>query len=141
MNLHSYQDAVMGGLLDKDADFDNLLITSVLGLCGESGEVADLLKKSRHQGVELDRDEMLDELGDVLWYLSRLLTLHDVTFDELAEMNMRKLAQRWPKFYGYLFAGSGWKARGEIDRRADHPGPGVTNADLGRLGPVREEHR
>ena len=141
MNLHTYQDAVMGGSLDEKMDDEERLITTALGIAGEAGEIADLLKKARHKGVGFDIDEMRDELGDLLWYLTRMCGLFDVSLDELAELNMRKLAVRHPTFYGYLFGGSGWSAPGVQDHRVDHPGPGVTNADLGRLGPVRSEYQ
>lgn len=41
-----------------------------LGLIGELGEIADLLKKHRYQGHDLDRDKLHEELGDLLWYVA-----------------------------------------------------------------------
>ena len=49
---------------------DNLLMNGAMGLCGESGEFMDLLKKNVFQGHELDKEHMAKELGDILWYLA-----------------------------------------------------------------------
>ncbi len=69
----------------------------VLGLCGESGECADILKKFYHQGHELDRDHMAEELGDVLWYAAELAAGLGLTLDEVAARNIAKLQKRYPE--------------------------------------------
>lgn len=69
----------------------------VLGLCGESGECADILKKYYHQGHELDRDHMAEELGDVLWYAAELAAGLGLTLDEVAARNIAKLQRRYPE--------------------------------------------
>lgn len=68
----------------------------VLGLCGEAGEVADLWKKHRHQGHPLDRLRMVDELGDVLWYIAELASGLNVTLEDIARNNVLKLQARYP---------------------------------------------
>lgn len=68
----------------------------VLGLNGEAGEVADLLKKHRFQGHELDRDKMIDEAGDVLWYVAELSGGLGVSLEEVAQRNIVKLRARYP---------------------------------------------
>lgn len=69
-----------------------------LGLCGESGEVADLIKKGLcyHDGViPPDKMELLKkELGDVLWYIANLAVDCGFTLNEVAELNVKKLADR-----------------------------------------------
>ncbi len=45
-------------------------MNGVMGLCGESGEVIDILKKHLSQGHELNKEKMAEELGDVAWYLA-----------------------------------------------------------------------
>ena len=67
-----------------------------LGLCGEAGEVAELLKKWHGHGHEYDEEKLIKELGDVLWYLSEICTLHGISLKMIAEMNYAKLLARYP---------------------------------------------
>ena len=67
-----------------------------LGLAGESGEVCDILKKYLFQGHELDREAILDELGDVLWYVVEVATGLGVTLEDVATHNIAKLKARYP---------------------------------------------
>lgn len=69
----------------------------ILGLCGETGECADLIKKYMFQEHELDKDKMVEELGDVLWYCAELATGLGVTLDEVARRNIDKLKARYPE--------------------------------------------
>ena len=68
----------------------------LLGLFGEGGECADTLKKHRHQGHEFDREHMIEELGDVLWYCAELASGLGVTLEEVAMKNIGKLRKRYP---------------------------------------------
>jgi NTP pyrophosphatase (non-canonical NTP hydrolase) len=74
-----------------------------LGLAGESGEVADLLKKHLLHGVPFDRSALVKELGDVLWYLAAIAEDHGVTLDEVAQTNVAKLRARYPE--GFVLGG------------------------------------
>ena len=69
-----------------------------LGLCGESGEVADKLKKViRDNNGELSDEVRLQvgkELGDVLWYVANLSTELGFSLEEIARMNIEKLRSR-----------------------------------------------
>ncbi len=69
-----------------------------LGLAGEAGEVANIVKKIQRDfnGVINDdiRAELKDELGDVLWYISACADELALTLDEIAEYNIEKLAKR-----------------------------------------------
>lgn len=69
-----------------------------LGLAGETGEVCEKIKKiiRDKQGVITfpDRQEIMKELGDVLWYLSALANEFDLTLDNIAEQNLIKLSDR-----------------------------------------------
>lgn len=69
-----------------------------LGLAGEAGEVANIVKKVQrdHGGVvnEDTRMKLKDELGDVLWYISACADELGLTLDEIAEFNVAKLAAR-----------------------------------------------
>jgi NTP pyrophosphatase (non-canonical NTP hydrolase) len=69
-----------------------------LGLAGEAGEVANIVKKIQrdHDGVITDeiRGKLKDELGDVLWYISACADELGLTLNEIAEFNVNKLAKR-----------------------------------------------
>ncbi len=69
-----------------------------LGLAGEAGEVANIVKKIQRdlggQITEEVRGKLKDELGDVLWYISACADELGLTLDEIAEYNVAKLAKR-----------------------------------------------
>jgi len=67
-----------------------------LGLSGEAGEFADLMKKAHGHGHELDKNKAAKELGDVLWYVSVLAKSLGFTLSEIATMNVVKLMNRYP---------------------------------------------
>lgn len=73
------------------------LLNGALGLPGEAGEVADMVKKYIFHGHELDLDELIKELGDVCWYLA--LTCHSigVSLEYVMEQNIEKLKKRYPE--------------------------------------------
>lgn len=67
-----------------------------LGLTGESGEVADAIKKTIYHGHQLDVDEIKKELGDVLHYVAGLADFLGLTLEEIAFGNIEKLKARYP---------------------------------------------
>lgn len=75
---------------------DEILLNGVMGLCGESGECVDMVKKYRFQGHELDKAHLAKELGDVAWYLA--VTAHAIGYDleTVLQMNVDKLRNRYP---------------------------------------------
>ena len=83
------------------------VVNAVLGLSGETGEVADLFKKymfhpkSKFKDEQVMKTELRKELGDILWYLSALneLMFGDSVLD-LAKDNIKKLTDRYPELYG-----------------------------------------
>ena len=72
---------------------------AILGLCEEAGEVAGVFKKSQYLGNRMDFDRITEELGDVLWYLTFLADLLGLSLEDLAKLNIKKLAQRRPALY------------------------------------------
>ena len=76
----------------------NNLEYPTLGLTGEAGEVANIVKKiQRDHGGEITdevRGKLKDELGDVLWYISACADELELTLVEIAEFNVNKLARR-----------------------------------------------
>lgn len=94
MDLNEYQAEALR-TCSKKPSTDNLHIAA-LGLCGESGEFADLIKKHLEQGHPLDREKLKKELGDVFWYLAFGAACIGMTLDEIAEANKAKLRARYP---------------------------------------------
>ena len=78
-------------------DKEMVLPILALGLAGETGEVCDKLKKHIRVGdslATLDRDGILKELGDVLWYLTSITDELDFTLDEVINRNVEKIKGR-----------------------------------------------
>lgn len=73
-----------------------MLLNGVMGLCGESGECIDMVKKHLFQGHKLDEAHLAKELGDVAWYLA--VTAHAIGYDlqTILELNVKKLRDRYP---------------------------------------------
>lgn len=63
---------------------------------GESGEVAELLKKHMFHQHPLDETKLKKEIGDVLWYTAYLAKVFDFDLNEIAELNIAKLKARYP---------------------------------------------
>lgn len=87
-----------------------MLVNSCLGLTGEAGEVADMVKKHLFQGHDIDLDKFRKELGDVRWYLEALAHWAGCTMDEIEEINILKLRARYPNG----FSASASKERKDI---------------------------
>ena len=95
MQVNEYQKAAME-TLNPALDKKDVLINSVMGLCGESGEAIDIVKKWLMQGHELDKAHLIKELGDVAWYLAEVATALDVPLEAVFQGNLDKLRQRFP---------------------------------------------
>lgn len=93
MKLNEYQDLSKRTYPNKTKEEN--LSNFALGLTGESGEVADIVKKHLHHGHELESVELLKELGDVLFYISSMCTLLGVEMEMVASMNVDKLERRY----------------------------------------------
>ena len=81
------------------ADIEKGTLMATLGLAGESGEVADLVKKSHYHGHDWDIDKLGLELGDVLWYVAILAWYLGFSLSDIAKNNIEKLEKRYPKGY------------------------------------------
>ncbi|PID31751.1 hypothetical protein CR970_04160 [Candidatus Saccharibacteria bacterium] len=79
-------------------DIDAKLMAQLLGLAGESGEILEKFKKilrdKNGQISDADRQEVIKELGDVLWYINAIAHLLDSSLEEVARLNNQKLASR-----------------------------------------------
>jgi NTP pyrophosphatase (non-canonical NTP hydrolase) len=76
-------------------DREHALTIAALGLTGEAGELADALKKHIAQGHELDLAKLIDEAGDILWYLAYFAVAAETTLSEIATRNLDKLRKRY----------------------------------------------
>ena len=95
MTGNEYQRLAMA-TLNPDLSKKDVLINSVMGLCGESGEAIDIVKKHLHQGHPLDKEKLLKELGDIAWYLAEAAYALDTPLDAVLEGNIAKLKARYP---------------------------------------------
>ena len=96
MTINEYQKLAMT-TLNPDLDKKDVLINGVMGLCGESGEVIDIVKKHLAQGHELDKEKIIKELGDVAWYMAEIATVLDVELEDVLVQNIEKLKNRYPE--------------------------------------------
>lgn len=96
MTINEYQKLAMT-TLNPELDKKDVLINGVMGLCGESGEVIDIVKKHLAQGHELDREKIIKELGDVAWYMAEIATVLDVELEDVLAQNIEKLKKRYPE--------------------------------------------
>lgn len=96
MTINEYQKLAMT-TLNPALDKKDVLINGVMGLCGESGEVIDIVKKHLAQGHELDKEKIIKELGDVAWYMAEIATVLDVELEDVLVQNIEKLKKRYPE--------------------------------------------
>lgn len=95
MEINEYQKLAMR-TLNPEIDKKELILNASMGLCGESGEIIDLVKKHLFQGHDLDDEKLIKELGDVAWYLAEAATALNVDLSEILEKNIKKLENRFP---------------------------------------------
>ena len=96
MEVNEYQKLAMT-TLNPALNKRDVLINSVMGLCGESGEAIDIVKKWMAQGHALDRERLAKELGDIAWYLAEAATALDLSLEEIFQANIEKLKKRYPE--------------------------------------------
>ncbi len=96
MTLNEYE-ALAQRTSNKALDNKGHLFNGVLGLAGEAGECADLVKKHCYQDARPIHDALIDELGDVLWYVAETAAALGVSLEEVAVRNVEKLKKRYPE--------------------------------------------
>lgn len=100
LTANDFQRAAMrtaSGMNYDSAGENGLLLNGVMGLNGEAGECIDIMKKHIFQGHELDREHMIEELGDVAWYLAVACEGIGVSLEEIMRGNIDKLKARYPE--------------------------------------------
>lgn len=96
MELDVYQNLAMRTSAlhrTSKAKLDN----AILGLCGESGELANYWKKHLYHGHELDPTKVIEELGDILWYIAQATDALGYPMRIVARNNIEKLEKRYPE--------------------------------------------
>lgn len=107
MTINEYQVLAMR-TAPKQSE-ERALVNAAMGLCGESGEVCDIIKKHVFQGhKDLNKDKLIEEAGDVAWYLAMLATSLGVPLEEILQGNIDKLKKRYP--------GEGFEAERSVNR-------------------------
>ena len=96
MNLSDYQQKAMRTVSLSHPKGLPGLQNAALGLCGEAGEFADIIKKVSFQGHELDEAHLADEVGDILWYCALAAQALGRDLSDIAEANVAKLQKRYP---------------------------------------------
>ena len=95
MTINEYQKLAMT-TLNPALSRRDVMLNSVMGLCGEAGEAIDIVKKWHAQGHPLDKERLFKELGDVAWYLAEAATALDVNLEDILAANIEKLKKRYP---------------------------------------------
>ena len=96
MDVNAYQKEAMT-LLNPALNEKDVLMNALMGLCGDSGEAIDLMKKHLYQGHALDQEKLIKELGDIAWYLAEAATGLNIDLSEVLQCNLDKLHARYPQ--------------------------------------------
>lgn len=73
----------------------DMMMHAALGICGEAGELADAIKKRYVYGKPLDIENVIEELGDMRFYMEAVMNLLDISDQEVLQGNANKLAKRY----------------------------------------------
>ena len=87
------------GDLDRQGANIERLLTAGVGINAEGGEFLEIIKKMVFQGKpwnEDNREHLIIELGDVMWYVAQATMALDISFDEVIDTNINKLKKRYP---------------------------------------------
>lgn len=96
MTIEEYQRIAWKSYMGKSLPLKDKLINHALGLVGESGELADQVKKEFFIGREISIEETTEELGDVLWHLCCFASSKGISIADAMEYNIDKLKRRYP---------------------------------------------
>lgn len=99
ITANDYQRAALRtakGMVFGEDKTRSMLMNAALGMAGESGEVADIVKKHTFQGHDLDVNHVAEEIGDVLWYVAIGAEAIGLSLGEVAQFNIEKLKRRYP---------------------------------------------
>jgi len=95
LSMNEYQN-LAGRTAGAGREGQQRLVVAALGLAGEAGEFANLVKKLTAHGHDIGSDVLGEELGDVLWYLAEAATACGLELGDIAQKNVDKLRARYP---------------------------------------------
>ena len=100
MDSKTYQAGVSRTLAQrpnrKVSDKEFNILHAALGTVTEAAEIADIMKGVLIKGKELDKDHLIEEVGDVMYYLGVIANETGVSFEDIMEVNANKLKARYP---------------------------------------------
>ena len=102
-----FKDAIE--IMEEQGINPSRLLTASVGLSGEVGEFNDIVKKIIFQGKEIDDDikkHLKSELGDICWYMAQALMALDSSWEEVFDINVAKLSERYPGGFDALKSAS-----------------------------------
>jgi len=88
------------GELDREGANIERLTTAGVGINAEGGEFLEIIKKMVFQGKpwnEDNREHLIIELGDIMWYVAQACMALEVSFDDVIATNVKKLEKRYPE--------------------------------------------
>jgi len=100
MELHEYQEKVMEIyskthiVLQDNPEYRAMYLN--LGLSSEVGEIQDLLLKSIRNRTRVDWIDLLEELGDLFWYMAAIANERGIRMEDILDFNINKLKDRYP---------------------------------------------
>lgn len=95
MTINEYQQEAKRTLRDN-GNYELNCSNVCMGLSGECGELVDIYKKFIYQGKELDKNHVIEEIGDVLWYVANICNVNDISMEQCMQKNAEKLRIRYP---------------------------------------------
>lgn len=87
-------DAILESMTPNKCDY----MHHVMGICGEAGELLDAIKKAIIYNKAIDLENVIEELGDIEFYMEGLRQAFDITREQTLNGNITKLAQRYKDF-------------------------------------------
>lgn len=123
MNTHEYMEQALmtESLPETELTHEQKRLTHAsLGLCTEAAELADAVKKHIFYGKPLDKVNLVEEIGDILWYSAIVLDACQSSFDDAMDKNIAKLRRRYPQ--GIFSASNAINRDVEAERVAMEPG-------------------
>lgn len=95
MTINEYQQLALR-TINPELSPKEQLLNGLMGLCGESGEAIDIMKKHLAQKHDLDKEHLANELGDVAWYLAVASYFLGCDLETIMDKNIEKLRKRYP---------------------------------------------